>query len=191
MRRGLAITVVYLILLAIPALLIALIVPPLITEADNFANNVPQYADDVTQFVRDNETLRNLNEDYDITGKLEEEAGKLPNKIGDAAGVLRDVGFGLVTERFEHAVARLVGWDLDRRQPLPVHVAEEVVARLDRPIHLARVDAEGAEHRPARGGGLSLGLGLESRRCGHAGEQDPGDGSKGSRGHRAHQMCTR
>ena len=34
MRRGLAITVVYLVLLAVPLLLVALIVPPLITEAE-------------------------------------------------------------------------------------------------------------------------------------------------------------
>ena len=50
-----------------PILLIALIVPPLISEANNFADNVPQYADDVTEYVQKNETLRKLNEDYDIT----------------------------------------------------------------------------------------------------------------------------
>ena len=41
MRRGFAITIVYLGLLAIPIALIALIVPPLITEANKFADNVP------------------------------------------------------------------------------------------------------------------------------------------------------
>jgi predicted PurR-regulated permease PerM len=100
MRRGVAITVVFLILLAIPALLVALIVPPLITEANNFAENVPEYADDVTQFVRDNERLRDLNEDYDITGQLEKEAGKLPERLGGAAGTLRDLGFGIVNSAF-------------------------------------------------------------------------------------------
>ena len=44
MKRGLAITVVYLVLLAIPMLLIALIAPPLVTEANRFAENVPEYA---------------------------------------------------------------------------------------------------------------------------------------------------
>jgi predicted PurR-regulated permease PerM len=100
MRRGFAITIVYLVLLAIPLLLIALIVPPLITEANRFADNVPQYADDVTEFVRDNERLRELNQDYDITSKLEEEAGKLPDRLGGAAGTLRDVGLGLVNSAF-------------------------------------------------------------------------------------------
>ena len=100
MKRGLAIAVVYIGLLLIPILLIALIVPPLITEANNFAENVPQYADDVTEFVQENERLRNLNEDYDITGKLEEEAAKLPERLGGAAGTLRDIGFGIVSSLF-------------------------------------------------------------------------------------------
>jgi predicted PurR-regulated permease PerM len=80
--------------------LIALIVPPLITEANHFADNVPQYADDVTEFVQDNDRLRNINEDYDITGKLEDEAGKLPDRLGGAAGTLRDIGFGIVSSLF-------------------------------------------------------------------------------------------
>jgi predicted PurR-regulated permease PerM len=100
MKRGLAIAIVYIGLLLVPILLIALIVPPLITEANHFADNVPQYADDVTEFVQENERLRNLNEDYDITGKLEEEAGKLPNRLGGAAGTLRDIGFGIVSSLF-------------------------------------------------------------------------------------------
>jgi predicted PurR-regulated permease PerM len=100
MKRGFAIALTYIGLLLVPILLIALIVPPLITEANNFAENVPQYADDVTEFVNDNQRLRELNEDYDITGKLEEEAGKLPQRLGGAAGTLRDIGFGIVNSIF-------------------------------------------------------------------------------------------
>jgi predicted PurR-regulated permease PerM len=100
MKRGLAITVVYLGLLAVPLLLIALIVPPLITEANNFADNVPEYARDLTEFVQENERLRELNRDYDITSRLEEEAGKLPERLGGAAGTLRDVGLGIVNSGF-------------------------------------------------------------------------------------------
>jgi predicted PurR-regulated permease PerM len=100
MKRGLAIALTYLGLLLVPILLIALIVPPLITEANNFADNVPRYADDVTEFVQDNKRLREINEDYDITSKLEEEAGKLPSRLGGAAGTLRDIGFGIVNSLF-------------------------------------------------------------------------------------------
>jgi predicted PurR-regulated permease PerM len=100
MRRGFAITLVFLGLLAVPLLLIALIVPPLITEADKFAKNVPDYARDVTEFVENNKRLRSINEDYDITGQLEKEAAKLPDKLGGAAGTLRDVGLGIVNSLF-------------------------------------------------------------------------------------------
>jgi predicted PurR-regulated permease PerM len=100
MKRGFAIALTYLGLLLVPILLISLIVPPLITEANNFAENVPQYADDVTEFVQENERLREINQDYDITGKLEEEAGKLPERLGGAAGTLRDIGFGIVNSLF-------------------------------------------------------------------------------------------
>jgi predicted PurR-regulated permease PerM len=100
MRRGFAIAIVYLGLLIVPLLLIALIVPPLITEANDFAGDVPRYARDITEFVRDNKQLRSINEDYDITSKLEEEAGKLPDRLGGAAGTLRDVGFGIVNSLF-------------------------------------------------------------------------------------------
>jgi predicted PurR-regulated permease PerM len=100
MRRGFAITIVYLGLLAIPIALIALIVPPLITEANDFAKKVPSYSRDVTRYVEKNKTLRKINKDYDITEKLEKEAGKLPNRLGGAAGTLRDVGFGIVNSAF-------------------------------------------------------------------------------------------
>jgi predicted PurR-regulated permease PerM len=100
MRRGFAIAIVYLVLLAIPLSLIALIVPPLITEGNNFARNVPSYARDVTKFVKKNERLRKLNDDYDVTTQLEKEAKKLPNHLGGAAGTLRDVGLGIVNSLF-------------------------------------------------------------------------------------------
>ena len=100
MRRGLAVTIVFVGLLALPLVLMALLVPPIITEGDRFARNVPAYANDVTEFVQDNRRLRELNRDYDITTKLQEEAEKLPDKLGGAAGALRDVGIGIVNSLF-------------------------------------------------------------------------------------------
>jgi predicted PurR-regulated permease PerM len=100
MRRGFAVTIVFLCLLGVPSLLIALIVPTIITEGTSFADNVPEYARDVTNFVQDNPRLREINRDYDITSKLEEEAAKLPDRLGGAAGTLRDVGFGIVNSLF-------------------------------------------------------------------------------------------
>jgi predicted PurR-regulated permease PerM len=100
MRRGFAITIVYLVLLAVPVLLAAIIVPPLVGEANDLARDAPQYARDLTEFVEENASLRELNQDYDITQKVEQEAGKLPDKIPDAAKALSDVGVGLVNSIF-------------------------------------------------------------------------------------------
>lgn len=100
MKRGWAIAAVYLGLVLIPILLGALIIPGLVSQAEELADNAPQYAQDVTDFVNENETLNNLNEKYDITEKLQDEAEKLPSKIGDAAEILRDIGVGFVNSVF-------------------------------------------------------------------------------------------
>ena len=100
MRRGFAIAIVYLVLLLIPIGILALLIPSMVSQGEDLANNAPQYAQDVTDFVDRNETLSNLNQDYDITGKIEEEAAKLPDKIPDAAGTLQDIGVGFVNSVF-------------------------------------------------------------------------------------------
>src|SRR5215813_7157178 len=46
MRRGFAITSVYLLLIGIPILLGALLIPPIVRSVSDFANNVPSYVDD-------------------------------------------------------------------------------------------------------------------------------------------------
>ncbi len=100
MRRGFAIAIVYLGLLMIPIGIGALIVPPIVNGAEDLAQDAPAYAQDVTKFVNENERLQKLNDDYDITSKLQEEAAKLPEKLGDAAGILSDVGLGIVNSIF-------------------------------------------------------------------------------------------
>jgi predicted PurR-regulated permease PerM len=100
MRRGFAITLVYLGFALVPIGLGALLVPPLVTEVEDLAANAPEYAADVEEFVEENKTLNNLNEDYAITTKISEEADKAPEKIPDAAGVLSDIGVGLVNSVF-------------------------------------------------------------------------------------------
>lgn len=100
MKRGFAIAIVYLTLLLIPLGLGALLIPPLVGEVEDLADNAPGYVQDVEDYVDENETLNNLNQDYDITTKLSEEAEKLPERIPDAAGVLSDIGVGLVNSIF-------------------------------------------------------------------------------------------
>src|SRR5215211_6634600 len=68
MRRGLAVTMVYICLILTPFALIGLLVPPIVEQANNLVQNLPDYAQQVTQFVNDNDRLRQLQDDYDITG---------------------------------------------------------------------------------------------------------------------------
>jgi predicted PurR-regulated permease PerM len=100
LRRGLAITVVYLGVILIPVLIAGVLVPPIVDQANNLATNAPQYARDLTKTVQENKTLHNLDKKYDLTGKIEEQAGKLPAKVGDAAGVLANLGASIVSSIF-------------------------------------------------------------------------------------------
>jgi predicted PurR-regulated permease PerM len=100
MRRGFAIAIVYLGLILLPILIFAALVPPIVEQANTLAEDLPDYARDLTEFVRGNERLRELEQNYDITGKLEEQAATLPGRIGDAAGVLSNIGLGIVNSLF-------------------------------------------------------------------------------------------
>jgi len=100
MKRGLAIALSYLILVLIPVGLGALLIPTIVNQAETLANDVPRYARDVTAFVNDNQTLRDLNDKYDFTTEIESVAGDLPTHLGDAAGILSDIGVGVVNSIF-------------------------------------------------------------------------------------------
>ncbi len=100
MKRGFAIALVYFTLVLIPIGLGALLIPPVVNEVGDVADNAPAYAQDVEDFVQKNETLNDLNDKYDITTKLSEEAEKLPSRAGDAAKVLGDIGVGAVNRIF-------------------------------------------------------------------------------------------
>jgi predicted PurR-regulated permease PerM len=100
MRRGFAVAIVYLLLILVPVGLTALVVPPLVTQGTSLAEDLPNYANDVQDYVNKNERLRKLDDKYDITGSLQKQANQLPGKIGDAAKVLSDIGLGLVNSIF-------------------------------------------------------------------------------------------
>ena len=136
MKRGLAITLVYLGLLLIPIGLGALLVPPIVSEISDVATNAPEYVQDVEDYVNDNETLRDLNEDYDITEKLSDEAEKLPSKAGDAAGVLRDIGFGLVSSIFAGVSILILSIFMVASGPRWI----EGFIRMQRPEHAERIE---------------------------------------------------
>jgi predicted PurR-regulated permease PerM len=100
MKRGIAVAVVYVALIVTPFVFLGVLLPPIITQANNLVNNLPAYATDLSNFVARNHTLHRLQQDYDLTGKLQKEAAKLPSRIGDAAGVLSNIGLGIVNSVF-------------------------------------------------------------------------------------------
>jgi predicted PurR-regulated permease PerM len=103
MRRGFAIALSYFGLLLIPVLLALIVVPPIVNGANDLADKAPEYAQQAQDFVQKNPTLRKLEKDYGVVSSLEEQAKKLPKKIGvgGAAGILKDVGVGLVNSIFQ------------------------------------------------------------------------------------------
>lgn len=95
-RRGFAIAIVYVAVILAPFLIALLVLPPFITQFVDLVANLPEYAADFESFVRGNDSLRSLENEFQVTTKLQEEASKLPDRIPDAAGVLSDLGAGLV-----------------------------------------------------------------------------------------------
>ena len=168
MKRGFAIGLVYLGLLGVIAALTALLVPPIVNEATNLADNAPQYVEDVREYVEKNERLREINQDYQITDKLEEEAAKLPSRIGGAAGVLRDIGFGIVNGIFAFVtIMVLAAFMLSGGPGLAAQRAGAAAARSRR--------AHGQGAQPHGAGGQRL--------------RDRGAGGRVDRRHRQRSSC--
>lgn len=97
MPRPAAILVVYLLIFLVLSGVLALIVPPVVNGATDLSRDVPGYVDD----LRNNKAIREFDNKYDITTKLREEAEKLPNRIGDAAGALQSIAAGAVNAAFQ------------------------------------------------------------------------------------------
>jgi predicted PurR-regulated permease PerM len=99
-RRSLSIAAVYIALILVPVLLAAILVPPIVEQLNNLINNLPVYVADLQDFIARNRTLRQLEEDYNVTAELQKQASTLPGRVGDAAGILSDIGLGLVNSIF-------------------------------------------------------------------------------------------
>lgn len=85
--RSLAILMVYFgMLLAIFGVGM-LMVPPIVVQVENLAKDIPGYIDDLTA---QSEQFRKYDERYHVSDKLKEQASTLPDKLGDAAGTLKD-----------------------------------------------------------------------------------------------------
>lgn len=88
--RALGIIITYLVLLAAIIGVGLLVVPPVVRGVDSLANDLPGYVDD----VRQNDTVREFDQQYHITDKLKQQINTLPARLGDAASALQDVTVG-------------------------------------------------------------------------------------------------
>jgi predicted PurR-regulated permease PerM len=96
MPRGLAIAIVYLGIVLVPIGIAAILIPPVVEQSVELANDLPQYAQDLQETFEDDERLRELDEQYDLTQKLQDLGENAASRLGDAAGALADIGAGFV-----------------------------------------------------------------------------------------------
>ena len=141
MPRGLAIAIVYLGLILIPIMIGAILVPPAVRAASDLVSNFPGYVSDLKDTVQQNETLNNLNQDYDLVGRLQQVANDAAGSLDDVAATLASLGAGLVGSLFAlftilvmsmFMVARGRAWTqalLATRRP---HQADAIGRTLDR-----------------------------------------------------------
>jgi predicted PurR-regulated permease PerM len=127
--RWLAILVVYLFGFAFFLFVLLQVIPPMVKEVEKLGSQLPTYIKDFENWAEQNEEFRELNDKYDITKTLTDEAKQLPSKLGDAAGevgqltvqaasnvfgaiTILALGFFLLLDRgrlYMTAVARLPG----------------------------------------------------------------------------------
>ena len=101
MRRGLAIAVVYGGIVLVPIGIGAILVPPGVEATSDLVNEMPRYAEDLTVTIERNDQLREINKNFNVTGKVEDFAEESSaSALGDAPGALADFGAGLVTAIF-------------------------------------------------------------------------------------------
>jgi len=98
--RGLAIAIVYVGIVLAPFIIGAILIPPAVEQGVKLARDLPGYVDDLNEAFDENEQLRELNEKYDITQKLDDVANDLVSDLGSAAGLVADIGAGLVSSIF-------------------------------------------------------------------------------------------
>jgi len=90
-KRGIAILLVYLGLATAIFGVGLLIVPPIVDQVNGLSKDIPGYVQD----LRKSKTFRRYDDKYHISKKLNEQAAKLPSKLGEAAGTLQNITVGV------------------------------------------------------------------------------------------------
>jgi predicted PurR-regulated permease PerM len=104
MPRWLAILVAYVLFIVGFALLVLLLIPPIVREVEQLGSQLPSYVKDFENWANNNEQFRELNDKYDITHALSQQAAQLPAKLGDAAGAAGEITVGILNNVIEAVV---------------------------------------------------------------------------------------
>ena len=110
--RWLAILVAYVAFLAGVGLLVLHVIPPIVREVEQLASQLPAYVKDFEGWADGSEQFRELNDKYDITHLLSQEAAKLPAHLGDAAGEVKAITVGLLNNLVEAIVVLTLAYFL-------------------------------------------------------------------------------
>jgi predicted PurR-regulated permease PerM len=100
MPRGVAIALVYALLLLLPIALGGLIVPRVVDEASELATELPGHVESAQETLRGSEFIQNIDDRFDVGRRLQELAEDAPDRLGDAAGTLASIGVGVVDSLF-------------------------------------------------------------------------------------------
>jgi predicted PurR-regulated permease PerM len=112
MPRWLAILVAYVLFLAGFVLLVLLVIPPIVREVEQLGSQLPTYVKDFESWANNNGDFRELNDKYDITRVLSEQAAQLPAKLGDAAGAAKEITVGILNNVVEAVVVLTLAYFL-------------------------------------------------------------------------------
>ncbi|HEY8867589.1 MAG TPA: AI-2E family transporter [Solirubrobacteraceae bacterium] len=89
--RVLSILLVYVLIMLVIFGVGLLVVPPIVSQVNGLSKDIPGYLDKLNR----NKQFRKYDDKYGITKKLNEQARKLPSRLGDAAGALQAVTVGV------------------------------------------------------------------------------------------------
>ena len=155
--RWLAILVAYILFFFVVGVLVLHVIPPIVDEFEQLGSQLPTYVTDFEHWASGSEAFRELNDKYDLTKVLSEQAAELPARLGDAAGELKSISVGLLgnlveaivvltlayfllldgARQFERATARLRTDHRERTRRVGTRVAHIVRAYVSTNLMLA------------------------------------------------------
>jgi predicted PurR-regulated permease PerM len=103
MPRVLAILIVYLLALAAMVFLTLHVFPPIVHDIENLAQKLPGYVHDFENWANNNKQFQELNQKYEITQKLSQEASTLPSHLSTGASTIGSFTVSLL----EHLLAAI------------------------------------------------------------------------------------